>query len=109
MISVSHIKVGDMFRERRKNLGVSIAVLAEKCNMAASHISMMEKGQTLIKDGTKVAKMCSTLCDNGTLFAYWAVASLRLEFFNQDALDMAIEHLKLVAVLGPMNMESFDE
>ena len=60
-------------------------------------------------DGTKVAKMCSTLCDNGTLFAYWAVASLRLEFFNQDALDMAIEHLKLVAVLGPMNMESFDE
>lgn len=109
MISVSNIKVGDMFRERRKNLGVSIVSLASQCDMAPSHISMMEKGQTLIKDGTKVSKLCTILCDDGTLLAYWSLASLRLEFFNESSLLMAIEHLKFVSNLGPMNMESDDE
>lgn len=105
MISISNIKVGDMFRERRKNLGISIVNLANECGLAPSHISMMESGKTLIKDGSTITKLCKTLCDDGSLFSYWSMASLKLGFFNEDALELALFHFKSVAKLGPLNME----
>lgn len=105
MVGISSSELGRMFKNKRKSIGITANVIEEHSGIKATHYRMMERGITIIKDPVAVSHICKALCDDGTLMACWSIAYLKLEFFNQQSLDTAINFFRLGIELGPSNME----
>ena len=107
--TISALTLGSMFKKRRKQLGLTAAVVASKIGVTSPLILQLETGVNIMKKTNKIAALCHVLCDDGTLMAHWLIAYNELRFFSEDDLAFAVESIKVLMRSGPLSLEVYND
>lgn len=107
--TISGKTLGEMFKRRRKQIGLTAATVAQQVGVTAPLILQLENGTSIMKNTKKVSALCHVLCDDGTLMAHWLIAYNELRFFSESDLAFAVETMKVLMRIGPLSSEVYND